>query len=100
VSKRKKSDWPFDDPPDVAIISLRDIMERKRPILYVAHDSEDGMWQFTDGRDDPQASDAVFLLLEEVIEIDPTIAELADLPLGWSAWRDNARQKWQREQKE
>jgi hypothetical protein len=96
----KNDNWPFDDPPDVATISLRDIMERKRPILFVSHDADDGMWQFTDGRDAPDADDAVVLGLGCVLELDPSIAELADLPFGWRAWRNDVREPWKREPNE
>lgn len=98
MSKRKK--WPFDDPPNVATISLRDIMERRAPILLVSHDADDGMWQFLDGRDNPDPEDAVILSLDCVLDLDPSIAELADLPPGWRAWREGANRPWQREPKE
>jgi hypothetical protein len=91
------ADWPFDDPPNVATISLRDIMERRRPILLVTHDADDGMWQFLDGRDAPDPADGVVLSLDCVLGLDPTIAELADLPVGWRAWRGDVNQPWQRE---
>ena len=90
-------EWPFADPPNVATISLRDIMKRRRPILFVQHDGDDGCWQFTDGRDSPDPADGVVLGLDCVLSIDPSIAELADLPLGWRAWRDDVTQPWQRE---
>jgi len=90
------SDWPFADPPNTTTISLRDIMEKWRPILFVQHD-EGGCWQFTDGRDAPQPKDAVVLGLGCVLGLDSTIAELADLPHGWRAWRDDAHEPWQRE---
>ena len=88
--------WPFTDPPNLATFALRDIMEGRRPILYVSHD-EDGDWQFTDGRDSPQSKDAVLLGLGCVLELDASIAELADLPSGWRAWRDDVNDPWQRE---
>jgi len=96
VSKRRRK-WPFADPPDVATMTLRDIMEGHRPILHVQHDADDGMWGFTDGRDDPDADDCVILGLDCVLGLDPSIAELADLPLGWRAWRDDVNGPWQRE---
>ena len=96
MSKRHQ-EWPFRDPPNVATISLRDIMEGRRPILLVGHDADDGMWQFLDDRDNPDPNDAVVLSLDCVLGLDPTIAELADLPLGWRAWRDGVNQPWQRE---
>lgn len=96
-----KRKWPYPDAPNVATISLRDIMEGKRPILLVQHDAEDGMWQFTDGRDAPNEDDAVVLGLECVLGLDPSIAPLLkDLPLGWRAWRDSVHEPWQREQAE
>jgi hypothetical protein len=91
------TEWPFDDPPDVATISLRDIMESRQPILLVSHDAEDGMWQFLDGRADLNPDDAVVLSLADVLGLDRSIAQLADLPLGWRAWRANVNQPWQRE---
>lgn len=89
-------DWPFSDPPNLATFSLRDIMEGRRSILYVSHDA-DGDWQFTDGRDSPDPDDAVILSFDEVLRMEPTIAELADLPSGWRAWRDGVSEPWQRE---
>lgn len=92
-----REEWPFDDPPNLATISLRDIMERRAPILLVTHDAEDGMWQFLDGRESPNTDDAVVISLHYVSRLDPSITELADLPLGWRAWRDDVNQPWQRE---
>jgi hypothetical protein len=91
-----KKKWPFADPPNVATICLRDIMRGRRPILFVQHDEDDGCWQFTDGRDSPNPDDGVVLSLDCVLNLDPSIAELADLPLGWRAWRDDVNHPWQR----
>ncbi len=35
--------WPFDDPENVATLTLREVMNRKSPILLVTHDEDDGM---------------------------------------------------------
>ena len=43
-------DWPFDDPPNVAVVTTRDVTEDKVPILFVSHDRDDGAWQFLTGR--------------------------------------------------
>jgi hypothetical protein len=71
-------------------------MEGRRPILTVYHDADDGLWQFLDGRDSPNEKDAVILCLKEVLELDPSVKELADLPLGWVAWRKRSSDPWQR----
>lgn len=41
--------WPFDDPPDVAVISTRYVMQDRLPILLVSHDDDEegaGEWSF------------------------------------------------------
>ncbi len=89
--------WPFADPPNVMTISLRDIMERRRPILFVQHDDDEAPWQFLDGRQNPDPEDGVVLSLDCILALDASIAELADLPVGWRAWRDSPTDSWQRE---
>jgi hypothetical protein len=38
--------WPFHDSPNVAVITLVQIIEQGHPVLYVTHDDDDGAWQF------------------------------------------------------
>ena len=92
-----QDDWPFSDPHNLAVITIDRIVEGKRPILFVSHDADDGGWQFLDGEDvDVSVTAARVLSLHELVERDPTIRELADLPIGWQAVRDNADQPWRR----
>ena len=35
--------------------------------------------------------DAAVVSLHNIVQLDPTVADLADLPLGWHAWRDSRR---------
>lgn len=88
--------WPFADPENVAVITLRVITDKKAPILLVSHDEDDGMWQFLDGSEVPDPSDALIVSLKEIYLIDPTVGELADLPCGWHAWRGSPDQSWHR----
>ncbi|CAH8713641.1 hypothetical protein M5W83_16390 [Paenibacillus thiaminolyticus] len=37
--------------------------------------------------------------LQEMMQLDSSIAELADLPLGWAAWRNSAADEWHRQKK-
>src|SRR2546421_10221092 len=89
-------DWPFDQPRNCAVFTIRQILERTEPILHVTHDSEDHGWQFL-GWGDPRIEDAKILAFEEVIAIDPSILQLADLPPGWHAWRRRIEDSWTRE---
>jgi len=92
------SNWPFDDPKNVAVITLRQIIADGEPILHVSRDIEDGGWQFL-GWGDPREEDARVVGLGTMVRLDPSIQELADLPPGWHAWREAANRPWQRGKK-
>lgn len=87
--------WPFDDPRNVASFCLRQIMDGSSPILLVCHD-DDGRWQFLDGENVSMA-DALLVGLSNVVSLDPSVRELADLPVGWQATRRDADSPWHRE---
>ena len=89
-------DWPFADPQNVAVFTVRPIMEKRSPILRVYHDEEDGGWQFLEWGT-PEQADFLLVALKNVVAIDASLRELADLPLGWRAWRKNKDAPWQRE---
>jgi hypothetical protein len=89
--------WPFEDPPNVAVFTVRRILEGGRPIIHVCHDDEDGAWQFHDGGP-PTMDQAMIVSLHCMLNHDPTIAELADLPCGWEAKRTGPGKPWKRAQ--
>ena len=88
-------DWPFSDPPNVASITVRQVVHGGEPILLVAHDADDGGWQFLTGGSFDVA-DGLIVSLASMVRRDPSVAELADLPLGWQASRGAVGQPWQR----
>jgi hypothetical protein len=87
--------WPFDQPPNCATISLRSIVFGGAPILHVTHDADDHGWQFLDGQQAKTANAAV-VLLKEIVDLDPSVLAIADLPVGWCAWRATIDADWQR----
>ena len=89
-------DWPFDQPPNCATISLRQIVFEGEPILHATHDQDDHGWQFL-GWGDAGLSDAVVVCLSEILKLDPSVREIADLPPGWHAWRRSVGKPWVRE---
>jgi hypothetical protein len=92
-------DWPFADPVNVTAITTVKVLEEDQPILLVTHDEEDGMWQVLCGiTNDPE--DGRIVCLGCLYDRDPTIGELADLPLGWRAWREAIGTAWYREIRE
>jgi len=89
--------WPFDQPRNCAAFSLRQIVKEGAPVLLVTHDEDDHGWQFLDGSDSPSESDAMVVCMSHIVESDPSLFELADLPPGWSAWRQSVNDQWVRE---
>ena len=88
-------DWEFDEPRNVATITTRQILRESHPILLVSHDADDGSWQFlTDGTFSME--DAMLVALHTIVQHDPSVCELADLPLGWVAQRESANSPWRR----
>ena len=86
--------WPFDDEPNTASITTRQVLEGA-PILLVTHDADDGSWQFLCGTtSDP--TDARVVGLGRMYARDATLGALADLPEGWQASRASAEGPWER----
>ncbi|MGP1908404.1 hypothetical protein ACTSEZ_09525 [Metabacillus sp. JX24] len=90
----------FKDSPDTMVITIKQIMDRTQTVLYVSHDKEDGMWQFLDGSMVFDTDDARIVTLEEMIEIDDSLASISDLPHGWIAERDDRKAIWKRRKKQ
>ena len=88
------SDWLFDDPPNVAVLTTDQVLKGES-ILYVSHDEEDGAWQFHAGETIDE-SNAKVVALKRIVELDRSVMQLADLPLGWVATRSDVGAVWQR----
>lgn len=68
-------------------------MNETAPILLVFHDEDDGAWQMlpSGGAD---ASEAMIVGLRQLVQLDKSLVELVDLPLGWFAWRESKNSQW------
>ncbi len=87
------NDWAFADAKNVAVITVRQIVREGNPILRVSHDRDDGCWQFLEW-DTPKEEDAMVVALGEIVALDPSVTELAELPLGWRAFRRGVGELW------
>jgi hypothetical protein len=90
------NNWPFDQPKNCATFSLRQIFQEGKPILYVSHDEDDHGWQFLSG-DEIKTEDAFIVGLEEIVNLDPSVLEIADLEPGWIATRKSISDPWKKE---
>lgn len=91
-----KSEWPFGDSPESLAYTLSGIMDGKTAIRLVYHDADDESWQFLDDGSPIPDSAGLAVDLADVVNLDPSVRELADLPVGWFAWRQTSESQWQR----
>ena len=85
--------FPFSDAPDTAVFICSHILDSGEDILFVSHDADDGAWQFLCDKEHNE-SDARIVSLKYVLDLDPTISNLNDLPLGYCAERKSKNDKW------
>jgi hypothetical protein len=87
------SQWLFDQGPRVAAFTTRQVIEQGLPILRVVHYEEDEDWAFTCGTTN-STEDMRIIAMEEAVNIDKSISEIADLPPGWGASRTFVGGPW------
>ena len=92
------AEWPFDQPRNCAVIVSRSVAFDGAAILLVSHDADDHGWQFLDA-EVPDVDQAAVLALSEVVALDHSILEIADLPPGWYAWRESKSSPWRRRER-
>src|SRR5262249_27846256 len=87
--------WPFHEGRNRAAFTTKPVLRDGHPILLVTHD-QDGDWQFLCGTTN-RPRDGQLVSLGCIFERDHTLAEVADLPEGWRAYRRAKGATWQRE---
>ena len=90
------TDWPFDQAANVAAVSNAGVLDRKSPILFVVHYSDDDSWAFLDGGPFAVAEGRV-IGMGTALKIDPSLREIADLLPGWTARRSHVGGPWVRD---
>jgi hypothetical protein len=89
----------WDDPVDIAVTTVPEIVSGQRPVLVVIRDAGIGGglggWQFLDGENSIQPP--VAIAKSDLLALDPTLKEVTDLPVGWLASRSAPDQPWVRE---
>lgn len=88
--------FPFDEPENCATFTTRFILEGLDWIGLVFHDAEDGTWQFHSLDRELNMKDAAIMSLGNIVRLDPSVEELADLPRGWKARRTSKSSPWVR----
>jgi hypothetical protein len=87
-----RSSWS--SPLDTAAITTPAIAERRQPVLRVVHDEGHGGWQFYD--DVEPLTGPVVLPKAVFLDLDPSLTDITDLPVGWEAVRETQDGPWSR----
>lgn len=90
--------WPYASgrfPDNLAAIVQTAVGDGRVPARYVLHDA-DGYWHISDGSAGLTAEDMAVDAVWHTIEHNAAVADLADLPPGWSAVDEAADGQWRR----
>ncbi len=87
--------WPFAELRNCVTFVTDQVLDGTEPIVHVFHD-EEGEWQFI-GSTEGTPQNAKIIALHEAVKLDPSVLQLADLPIGWHARRDSPDEPWIRE---
>jgi hypothetical protein len=83
----------FSNPLDTAVFTTIYVVRHNSPILFVFH-FDDGYWQFSGSEENLSDDEYMIVGLGEVILIDPSVDEVASLPIGYFASRENIDSQW------
>lgn len=86
------SPWPFGEPPSTAVWTTMGVMRSGETIIHATKETSDGRWRFSSDRD----SFPMIVLLREITALDPSIAEIHNLPSGYEATRSDRNTPWSR----
>ncbi len=84
----------FPDDENKRVFTSRFVVKKKELITYVAHESDDGAWQFYSESQYNSFKDIRVVPLKTIIALDKTILEIADLPRGFEAIREKKDGEW------
>ena len=81
--------------PKQAVFTTTFVLHQKSPIVQVIHD-EDGDWHFLGAECDLASEHVMLVSLQQMLDHDPSLAELLNLPEGTQAVRQNTLSAWKR----
>lgn len=85
----------FQEADNTAVFTTIFVLRDKKDITHVTHDEEDGAWQFFSNDDfEDFEKIAKIVGLGEIVELDNTLLEIADLPEGYQADRRFKGDRW------
>jgi hypothetical protein len=90
----------WDDPVDIAALTLPEIAAGEQPVLVPTHDLGvgDGLggWVFLGGQG-TAGREPIAIAKVDLLKLNPSLAEVTDLPVGWQASREGPGKPWKRD---
>ena len=88
-----KSEFWFSEPENTACVTCCHVMHGHAEIVNVFHDEDDGGWQFLCG-EEHETKEFMLVSLKQVVEVDPSVNGLHEMPLGCGATRESKWAAW------
>lgn len=89
------TDKKFKEADNTAVFTTKFVTIDKKVITKVTHENEDGAWQlFSNDHFDNYEEVAKIVGLGEIIKIDSSVLELADMKEGYFAHREFKGDRW------
>lgn len=85
--------WKFDQTPNTAAITTKQVLENKLPIVNVVHYKDDHSWGFFCGTTN-DTNDGRVISMQEALELDDSLNEIAHLKPGMKAYRKTTSSPW------
>lgn len=81
------------DSLNTAVFTTSYVVNKNSPILFVYH-GEDGSWQSHGPEENVDDENIRLVALGEIINIDTSVLEIADMPIGFEAVRNSKDSGW------
>ena len=85
----------FKEDLNTAVFTIKYVLDKRSPILWIFHYEEDGSWQFSGEEEIISDEEYRVISLEEIINLDNSVLEVSDMQLEYMAYRDSVDHPWQ-----
>ena len=86
--------FPFSERRDTFAFTCTHILDGEGEIRLVTHHFDDGSYEFLCGEEGHEAAHAVIITIGELLDLDPSIGLVSDLPVGCCAVRKDKSSPW------
>jgi hypothetical protein len=86
----------FNESDNLAVFTTKFVIKDNKDITIVTHHKDDGTWQFFSSDPFDNFEEVAMIVgLGQIIKIDSSILELADMKEGYVAHRNSKGEKWE-----